>query len=541
MPAGSPTFTLTLNGTGFSPGSVVSVNGNYPAVTYVSPTQLTVHVNAAWVSSPTNFDVYVENYPSGTNGCAVFGYYTFTVTGFVRDYNHSNSRQHPDFCFHHIYLDCRRRRDQLLSLGRYHSRRLRPGQHGAFYRDQCHRKSAHQRNHDLCAPMDVHQRRHDPALQRLHVHRNWRSCDDESGKQQYADVGFDYVQLEHRNGRQQLLPVVGTTPGGYDLANQGPFTGTGANVTLPTNGTTIYVRLWSFINGGATQLHNDYTYTEFSVSAAAITSPAPGSTLTSASTTFTWGAATGASSYYLWVGTTLGGYNLANMGPFTGTSATANLPTNGTTIYVRLWTFINGGTTQLSNDYTYAEFAPSAAAITSPAPGSTLTSASTTFTWNAVTGPSSYYIWVGTTLGGYDLANQGPFTGTSATLTLPTNGTTIYVRLWTFTNGGATQLHNDYTYIEASVAAAAIASPPPSSTLLSASTTFTWNAVTGASSYYLWVSTTPGGYDLANLGPFSGASANVTLPTNGTTIYVRLWTFINGTPLHNDYTYTEAP
>ena len=47
---------------------------------------------------------------------------------------------------------------------------------------------------------------------------------------------------------------------------------------------------------------------------------------------------TGATSYYLWVGTTLGGYDIANMGPFTGTSATVNLPTNGATIYVRLWT-----------------------------------------------------------------------------------------------------------------------------------------------------------------------------------------------------------
>ena len=117
------------------------------------------------------------------------------------------------------------------------------------------------------------------------------------------------------------------------------------------------------------------------------------------------------------------------------------------------------------------------ATITGPLPGGTLTSASTTFTWNAATGASSYYLWVGTTPGGYDLANQGPFTGTSANVTLPTNGTTIYVRLWTWINGSP--LHNDYTYTEASVAAAAITSPAPSSTLTSASTTFTWNAVDG--------------------------------------------------------------
>jgi len=338
---------------------------------------------------------------------------------------------------------------------------------------------------------------------------------------------------------------IGSTPGGYDLANMGPFTGTNATVTLPTNGTMIYVRLWTFFNGGATQLYNDYTYTEFAPSAAAITSPSNGSTLTSASTTFNWNAGTGGvTAYYLWIGTTAGGYDLANTGPFTGTSATVTLPTNGTTIYVRLWTLINGGATQLHNDYTYIEATPAGGAITSPSPGSTLLSASTTFNWNAGTGGvTAYYLWVGTTAGGYDLANTGPFTGTSATVTLPTSGAPIYVRLWTLINGGAIQLHNDYTYIEATPAAGAITSPSPGSTLLSASTTFNWNAGTGgATSYYLWIGTTPGGYDLANMGPISGTSATVTLPTNGNPIYVRLWTFIDGgaTQLSNDYIYTEA-
>ena len=41
--------------------------------------------------------------------------------------------------------------------------------------------------------------------------------------------------------------------------------------------------------------------------------------------------------------------------------------------------------------------------------------------------------------------------------------------------------------------------------------------------YYLWIGTTPG-TNLANIGPLSGTSTTVTLPTNGATIYVRLWT-----------------
>jgi centrosomal CEP192-like protein len=242
---------------------------------------------------------------------------------------------------------------------------------------------------------------------------------------------------------------VGTTPGGANLVNMYPLSGTSTTVKLPTNGATIYVRLWTVFNG-ATFLHNDYTYTEFTQLPSAITSPTPGSTLTSAATTFTWNAGpAGTTGYGLNVGTTLGGADLVNIGPLSGTSVTVNLPTNGTTIYVRLWTILNG-TTYLSNDYTYTEFSQSASAITSPAPGSTLTSASTTFTWNAgPAGTTGYGLNVGTSPGGANLVNVYPLSGTSITVNLPTNGAAIYVRLWTVLNG-ATYLYNDYTYSAAS-------------------------------------------------------------------------------------------
>ena len=243
---------------------------------------------------------------------------------------------------------------------------------------------------------------------------------------------------------------VGTSPGGADLVNIGPLSGPSVTVNLPTNGTLIFVRLWTILDG-TTYLYNDYTYTEFA-QPATMTSPSNGSTLTSASTTFTWNAALGSvTGYGLNVGTTgVGSADLVNIGPLSGTSATVTLPTNGATIYVRLWTVFNG-TTYFYNDYTYTEFAHSVAAITSPVPGSTLTSASTTFTWNAALGSvTGYGLNVGTTgVGSADLVNIGPLSGTSATVTLPTNGATIYVRLWTIFNG-TTYFYNDYTYSAAS-------------------------------------------------------------------------------------------
>jgi Rieske Fe-S protein len=123
-------------------------------------------------------------------------------------------------------------------------------------------------------------------------------------------------------------------------------------VNLPTNGATIYVQLETHL--GSTILENNNTYTEFAQSAAVITSPAPGSTLTGASTTFTWTAGTGGvTGYYLHIGTSLGAADLVNIGPLIGTSATVNLPTNGATIYVQLETHL--GSTILENNNTYTE------------------------------------------------------------------------------------------------------------------------------------------------------------------------------------------
>ena len=151
--------------------------------------------------------------------------------------------------------------------------------------------------------------------------------------------------------------------------------------------------------------------------------------------------------YYLWIGTSVGTANLANIGVSSSTTqATVTLPTSGATIYVQLWTKLTSGNL-ISNSYTYTEDTITAATMSTPTPGGKLTAASTTFTWNAgVGGATGYYLWIGTSVGTANLANIG-VTGTSATVTLPTNGNLIYVELWTAYPGGSL-LSNSYTYTE---------------------------------------------------------------------------------------------
>jgi len=237
-----------------------------------------------------------------------------------------------------------------------------------------------------------------------------------------------------------------TGVGSHNLYSSGETTATSVTASgLPTNGGTIYARLYSTF--GKTTVHNDYTYTAATL--AAMTSPAAGSVLAGANVTFTWSAAAGATGYSLWLGSTgAGSNNLYDSGETTKTSWTANgLPTNGEAIYARLYTNFNGKA--LYADYAYKAATLAQSALTSPAPGSTLTGSTVKFTWTTSSGASGYSLWLGSTgIGSNNLYDSGETTGTSATAKgLPTNGEKIYARLNINFNGVAQ--HVDYTYTAA--------------------------------------------------------------------------------------------
>jgi hypothetical protein len=78
---GGRAFTLTLVGTGFTASSLVYANGQYRTVDFVNSRKLTVPMTAADLTTLGGLQVFVENYPTGWKGCAVFGYQTFLVTG----------------------------------------------------------------------------------------------------------------------------------------------------------------------------------------------------------------------------------------------------------------------------------------------------------------------------------------------------------------------------------------------------------------------------------------------------------------------------
>jgi hypothetical protein len=339
------------------------------------------------------------------------------------------------------------------------------------------------------------------------------------------------------SGVTEVWLWVGSTTGGQDLYVNGGAGSTGATApALTTSSGTVYARLWSCIGGA--WLYDDYVYTTSTV-AAVMSSPGIGSTLSSGSNTFTWTAGTGVSQTWLWVGSSVGGSDLYVNGGTGVYSATAtNLPANGSTIYVRLWSFT--GAAWLYHDYTYTA-ANAMAVMTSPMSGIPLPSGPVTFSWTAGTGVAQAWLWVGSTAGGNDLYVNGGANVTSATATnLPANGSTIYVRLWSFTTGGAWLFH-DYTYT-ASNSLAGMVTPAPGTTLQGSSVTFNWTPGTGVNQTWLWLGSTQGGQNLYVNGGANVTTATATnLPTNGSPLYARLWSLTtDGAWLYRDYTYTTG-
>ncbi len=242
-------------------------------------------------------------------------------------------------------------------------------------------------------------------------------------------------------GAEKYALDVGTMVGGFDIW-QGIIVTTSKSIsTLPLNGSTVYVRLWTRV-GGVWQTPLDYTYTAAD-HRATLTTPAPTTTFSGSTVTFSWSTGTSANDYALDVGTTVGGFNISQ-GIVTGTSMTvSNLPINGTVVYVSLWTRI-GGVWQTPLDYTYTAADPRAK-LTIPGLGATLSGSTIMFSWDAGAGASNYWLDVGTTLDGNSLS-QGVTSKTSKTVSgLPINGSTVYVKLYTQI-GGTWQAPIYYTF-----------------------------------------------------------------------------------------------
>jgi hypothetical protein len=227
----------------------------------------------------------------------------------------------------------------------------------------------------------------------------------------------------------QLL--LGTTGPGSSDVYAGPQTSntsvTVSNVPYTFTRSTLYARLLYWQN--STQEYSDATYIEPAAKLPALISPRPSSTLTDSSATFYWGAGIGPTSFRLQVGT----LGTGSSDIYNGTAAPAapvtvsNIPFNGAKLYVRLNYLLNSIWSSI--DYTLTEFKPPS--LNTPAPGSTLTGSSATFSWDPGAGATRFELLVGTGPGRGDIYRGDPTTATSIPVSnIPAQGRKIFAQLY---------------------------------------------------------------------------------------------------------------
>ncbi len=181
--------------------------------------------------------------------------------------------------------------------------------------------------------------------------------------------------------------------------------------------------------------------------------------------------------------------------------------------------------------------------IYSPVNQSTLAGTSATFWWAGYPGASNYWLDVGSNYGGNNYLQSGPLPGSQYSLpitTLPSDGSTVYVTWWYEVGGSWSYIEYQYTAFNVTLEEGVLTTPTPGSTFSGSTVTFDWTAGSGASNYWLDVGSTPGGnnyYQSQPLGNVLTATVNG-LPTNGTPVYVTLYSFVGDQWLSKGYIYT---
>jgi hypothetical protein len=102
-----------------------------------------------------------------------------------------------------------------------------------------------------------------------------------------------------------------------------------------------------------------------------------------------------------------------------------------------------------------------------------------------------------------------------------------------------------YTYnaLNATTGLATMQSPTPGTTLHGTFATFSWSADPNATAYWVDIGSSAGGNNVYSSGNLGTAQTTTvyTLPADGSTIYVSLYSYVGGQWVNNPATYTSAP
>ena len=328
---------------------------------------------------------------------------------------------------------------------------------------------------------------------------------------------------------------VGTSPGARDVVDTGETASTTWHVPSLPPATTLYARIWTKLAGVLR-----FEEISFQTSAGAdFIFPRDGDINIALPQLFRWTAAPGALAYYLYIGSATGGRDLLDTGEIAGTSfMPPSLPTDRP-LFARIWTKYPGrwvfADAVFQGSCTVCTLgSPSSgppAVLIVPSNGQEIKGdAGQRFKWHSVPGATGYRLQIGTSSAApADVFDSGaidatalPESSAGVPFVLP-RAATLTATLFTFAASGTTSTQSTFR----TERSAALIHPTNDSSVADTSLPFTWQPVSGAIVYYLYVGTTPGARDVVDTGELPPATTSVSMPSTliaGQTYYATLWT-----------------
>lgn len=266
---------------------------------------------------------------------------------------------------------------------------------------------------------------------------------------------------------------------------------------------------------------------------ATLLSPASGTTGLTSPVTFQWSVVPGATNYVVWGVTTssISSNERFKIGQTGGTHVTVPIPQGGLGWYVEA-DFGDCPTATYSKTFTLSVVTPATcssnpATLLSPINGATGLTSPVTFQWTAVSGATSYKLYIAEANDSGDLA--GTTTSTSLTTLVP-GGTVTWWVVTTFAGcPDVVSAKSTFTSgTQTTCGATATLNAPADAATVTSPVTLSWSSVAGATGYRLWISVNGSSPILAaRTSSGSGTSQQVQLPSGSDEWYVETL-FSNG-------------
>ncbi len=317
------------------------------------------------------------------------------------------------------------------------------------------------------------------------------------------------------------------------------------NVTGLSASTIYYYRVRSYNSAGTSGNSNTISVTTLALQPPVAPTASAATSVTGSGFTAHWSSVSNATGYLLDVSTSssFASHTTWNAGNVTSRSMSGL--SASTIYYYRVRAYNAAGTSGNSNVISVMTLAlqpplaPTATAVTN------LASSGFTGNWSSVSGATGYRLDVSTSnsfssyVSGYQSLNVGNVFSKSVSGLSASKA--YYYRVRAYNGAGTSGNSNVISVTTSSITLAQMLSPspgPPGSTFTSSTVTFSWTAGVSVTQYFLYLGNSLGTNDI--YGASQGLNHSVTVsnnPTDGRTIYVRLWSMINGAWYYLDYTY----